>query len=284
MIAGRRPTILGILNVTPDSFHDGGRWTGAESARARASEMLAEGADAIDLGGESTRPGATPIPIETEWARVGPILGAIVPLGAPVSIDTRKGEIARRALAEGARWVNDVAAGEDPGIFEAARAAGARIILMHKRGEPATMQESPEYEDPVAEVVAYLRARGEAAQDAGIPSDRIAIDPGIGFGKRLADNLAILSAPEAFFSLGYVVCLGASRKSFLAAVGAGATSADRLAGSLAIAADWAGRAEAANARLVLRVHDPGETKRAVASAVALAVARRTGAFDIGVSG
>src|SRR5262245_25702754 len=185
---------MGILNVTPDSFSDGGRFEDVRAAVAHGSRMIEEGADLIDVGGESTRPGSDPVPAEDEIARVVPVIDRIAELhpAVPISIDTRKAEVASASLQAGATIVNDVSAGADPRMFEVASARDAAIVLMHMQGDPKTMQVAPSYEDVVAEVHEYLRERIEAAEFAGIEAERIVVDPGIGFGKDLDHNLELL--------------------------------------------------------------------------------------------
>lgn len=258
---------MGILNVTPDSFFDGGLHIDAGAAARRAEEMVAEGADLIDVGGESTRPGATPVAEEEERRRVVSVVRAAARLGVPVSIDTSKASVAAAALEAGASVVNDVTALGDPHMARTVAAAGAGLVLMHMRGTPRTMQDDPRYDDVVAEVGASLAARVEVALAAGIGADRIAVDPGIGFGKTLAHNLALLRGlPDVSAAIDPTlpVVVGASRKSFLGRLGAGDRPADRLAGSLAaaVAAALAGAA-------VVRAHDVLETRRALAIADAL---------------
>ena len=247
--------VFGVLNVTPDSFSDGGEHESAEHALARAVAMAAEGADAIDVGGESTRPGASPVPAEVESGRAVPMIRALRAAGIalPVSIDTRRAAVADAALAAGATLVNDVSAGGDPAMFDVAARRGAGIVLMHMRGEPGTMQRAPAYTDVVAEVLAYLLERAEVARRAGVPAGRIWIDPGLGFGKTFAHNETLLCELERMTGSGLPVLVGASRKGFLGAI-TGRAPKERTAGSLACAA----RAFAAGAAGV-RVHDVAET-------------------------
>jgi dihydropteroate synthase len=216
-----RPLIMGVLNLTPDSFSDGGRYASVGDARRQAERMLAEGADIIDLGGESTRPGAAPVAAPIQIARLGPVLEGLVaalPRGTCLSVDTQSVEVARWALATGARIINDVSAGREPGMFECVAAAGAGMVLMHMQGTPATMQEAPHYDDVVAEVAAFLRARAVAAEQAGLRREQILIDPGIGFGKSREHNLRLLAALGQFAGEGYDVLLGTSRKRFMGAI------------------------------------------------------------------
>jgi dihydropteroate synthase len=257
-LAGRRPLLMGIVNVTPDSFHDGGRYAAAADAVAHGRRLIEEGADILDLGGESTRPGATPVSVEEELARVLPVLRALRDAGVPISVDTRHPEVMRAALAAGAAMINDVEALRAPGAIEAVSATDASVCLMHMRGEPRTMQQAPGYADVVAEVTAFLRQRIEACVAAGIGRERIVVDPGFGFGKRFEDNLALARALPRLAALAPVL-VGFSRKSMIGAMTGRAASAERLAGSLA-AALWAARQGAA----ILRVHDVAATRDALA--------------------
>ena len=256
---------MGILNVTPDSFYDGGRHADPEAALTHARRLLAEGADLIDIGGESSRPGAAPISADEECGRVIPVVAALRrQTEVPISIDTTKAAVAAEALTVGADVVNDISAGRfDPGMLPLVAARGATIVLMHMQGTPATMQAAPHYVDVVAEVEAFLRERTEAARAAGIAADRIWLDPGIGFGKRREDNVALLANLGHLRGLGAPLLVGASRKRFLAA-DADDGPDDRLAASIAVAT----LAAAAGAAIV-RVHDVAATRRAVALADAL---------------
>jgi dihydropteroate synthase len=215
--AASPPSVMGILNVTPDSFSDGGASLAPERALAHGLALLAEGCEYLDVGGESTRPGAEPVPAEVEAARVVPVLAALARAGGGVlSIDTRKASVAAAALEAGAEIVNDVSAGlADPELLPCAAERGAGVVLMHMRGEPREMQEAPRYDDVVREVAAHLRARARAAWQAGVDPGRIALDPGLGFGKLLEHNLELLRALPELLSLGLPLCVGASRKSFL---------------------------------------------------------------------
>jgi dihydropteroate synthase len=243
-----KPLVMGVLNVTPDSFSDGGRWLDAGAAVAHGLRMVSEGADVVDVGGESTRPGADAVDIDEELRRVLPVVEALAP-HTRVSIDTRKAEVAEAALAAGASLLNDVSASLAP----VARAAGAGWVAMHMQGEPATMQQDPSYDDVVAEVQAFLVERAETA---GV--DEVWIDPGIGFGKTLEHNLALLAHLDALVDTGYPVVVGTSRKSFLGRLTGGAGPDDRVEASVATAA-WA---LAQGARMV-RVHDVAPTVAAV---------------------
>jgi len=253
---------MGILNVTPDSFADGGRYTTVERAVAHARRLIAEGADLIDVGGESTRPGAEPVAAAEESARVVPVVAALrAETALPISVDTTKAEVAAVSLAAGADMVNDVSGGRfDPAMLPLVAARGAAVVLMHMQGTPATMQQAPAYGDVVAEVAAFLSERAAAARSAGVDSARIWIDPGIGFGKRLEHNLALLVHIERLAALGFPVLVGASRKAFL-----GELSGDSVDGRLAASLAAAVLAVAHGARAV-RVHDVAATRRALAVA------------------
>jgi len=235
---------MGVLNVTPDSFSDGGLWLDAGGAVAHGLRMVEEGAHVIDVGGESTRPGADPVDAEEELRRVLPVIEALAP-HTRVSIDTRKAEVAEAALAAGASLLNDVSASLAP----VAKAAGAGWVAMHMQGEPRTMQQDPTYDDVVADVRAFLVER---AQSAGV--DEVWIDPGIGFGKTMEHNLTLLSHLDALVGTGYPVVVGTSRKSFLGRLTGGAPAADRVEASVATAA-WAMSRGAA----MVRVHDVAPT-------------------------
>jgi dihydropteroate synthase len=256
---------MGVLNVTPDSFSDGGRYLDPEAALARAGTLLAEGADLVDVGGESTRPGADPVPAEEEIRRVVPVierLRARFP-GAPISIDTTKPEVARAALRAGADLVNDVQALGTPGMAELVAGSGAAAVLVHMRGTPADMRSRARYGDVVAEVAAELREAMRRALAAGVPEDRILLDPGIGFAKTAEQSLAVLSGLARLRELGRPLLVGPSRKSFIGDV-TGAPAADRLPGTLAaVAACVLAGAE------FLRVHDVAAARQAarVASAI-----------------
>jgi dihydropteroate synthase len=262
----RAPLVMGVLNVTPDSFSDGGKFVSHRAAIDHAHRMAADGADIIDVGGESTRPGSDPVSIQDELARVLPVIEAFARGGngrprlpTPLSIDTRKPEVAEAALLTGCAMVNDVSAASDPRMVDVLRKHGhASIVLMHMRGEPKTMQNSPRYDDVVGEVSSELAMRAAGLEAAGIARNRIVLDPGIGFGKRPHDNLEILNRIDAFREIGYPVLVGASRKSFLgtllAASSRPAALGARLCGSLAVAA-WC---HAHHVEMV-RVHDVRET-------------------------
>lgn len=215
------PLVMGILNLTPDSFSDGGRHLQLEAALAQAGLMVAEGAQVVDLGGESTRPGAQPVPDDEQCRRVLPTLGslrALLPADVALSIDTRSPVVARAALEAGASIVNDVSGGRDPAMLEVAAAHGAALVLMHMQGDPTTMQVAPRYEDVVSEVLEYLLLAAARAEEAGVARERILIDPGIGFGKTREHNLALLRELPRFTRSGFPVLLGTSRKRFMGAI------------------------------------------------------------------
>jgi len=261
----RWPLVLGVVNVTPDSFSDGGRFLAAEAAIAHGCRLVEAGADLLDVGGESTRPGAEPVSVEEELERVLPVLeGLAARVPAALSIDTMKPLVAEAAAAVGAVIWNDVSALRAPGAIETAARLNLTVILMHMQGEPRTMQAEPQYQDVVGEVSAFLRARCAAAMAGGAPAERLWIDPGIGFGKTLAHNLALLRATAALKrELGKPICIGVSRKSFIAKLeaeaGVPSSGAEaRLGGSLAAALFAAGQGAD-----MLRVHDVAETAQAL---------------------
>lgn len=257
-LAFDRPLVMGVVNVTPDSFSDGGAYFSSTDAVAHAHRLVAEGADVVDVGGESTRPGAAPVDAAEEARRVLPVVEALAADGVVVSVDTRRADLAHRALRAGAAIVNDVSAGrDDPAMFDVCAAEGAGIVCMHMRGTPRTMQDAPVYDDVVAEVVAFLRARADAAQAAGCPPEAIALDPGVGFGKTLAHNMALLAATGRVAALGHPVLVGASRKSMFGTL-LGLDLHERLEASVA-AAVWAVSQGAA----VVRVHDVAATRAAL---------------------
>lgn len=266
-----RVQVMGIVNVTPDSFSDGGRFLGLEAALDHARRLIAEGADILDIGGESTRPGATPVPADEEIARVVPLISALrAESGIPISVDTMKPSVARAAVAAGATMWNDVAALRlsDDAVAVAAE-LGCEVVLMHMQGEPGTMQREPRYDDVVAEVCDFLSARAQAALAAGVARGKIWLDPGIGFGKHMTrHNLPLLAAMERVTALGFPVLLGVSRKRFIGAVDNGAEADGRLGGSIA-----AGLAGVAAGAAALRVHDVRETVQAVRVWEAIATAR-----------
>lgn len=261
-----RARLMAVLNATPDSFSDGGRLFSAGRldpglARARALELVAAGADCLDVGGESTRPGAEPVDAATEWSRVGPLLEALGgQLGqTQLSIDTQKAEVAERALDLGATWINDVSAGEhDPRLLSLAARRGCKLVLMHRQGEPRTMQADPRYAEPVFDVALALRRRARAALEAGVSDADLLLDPGLGFGKRLEHNLALLARLAELRALGQPLLLGASRKSFLGRLSGCEQPRGRLPESLAAACVGAAAGAA-----WLRVHDVAETRAAL---------------------
>ena len=260
-----RTRVMGVLNVTPDSFSDGGRWLDVEAAVAQAEAMAAAGAAIIDVGGESTRPGATPVGADEECARVLPVIERLAQrLTVPLSIDTSKPEVMRAAVAAGAGFINDVRALRAPGALEAARDCAVPVCVMHMLGEPRTMQQAPHYDDVVSEVRAFLRARADACVAAGIPRGRIVVDPGFGFGKTLAHNTQLLARLDAIVADGLPVLVGVSRKAMIGALTGQAEPAGRVAGSVAAATLAADR----GVRL-LRVHDVAETVQALALVAAL---------------
>lgn len=247
----RRPLLMGILNVTPDSFSDGGRFLDPSAATAHAAQLAADGADIIDVGGESTRPGAAPVSLQEELERVLPVVEQITErLSVPVSIDTFKAAVARAAIAAGAEIINDVTALHgDEEMLDVLRESGAAICAMHMQGTPQTMQQNPNYEDVVADVLGFLRQTRGKLMGAGVPQSRICLDPGIGFGKTVEHNLALLSSAWRFHELGCPILIGHSRKRFIAKV-IGDESADHTAASIGISC-----ALAAQGIQILRVHD-----------------------------
>jgi dihydropteroate synthase len=257
------PVVMGVLNVTPDSFSDGGRFAGLPEALERARQMVEEGAALVDVGGESTRPGADPVPANEELRRVIPVIERLAAdLAVPVSVDTRKPEVMRAALAAGAAVVNDVAALSAAGAIEAVAASGAAVCLMHMQGEPRTMQQAPRYDDVVGEVRAFLRDRVRRCLEAGIGHERIVVDPGFGFGKTLAHNLDLLRGLPRIAADGSPVLVGLSRKRMVGQL-TGRETGDRLAGSLALAV-----LAAINGARIVRAHDVGPTVDALRVAAA----------------
>lgn len=252
-----RPLVMGIVNVTPDSFSDGGRFLDPAAALAQAEQLVADGADILDVGGESTRPGALPITPQEELDRIAPVLEGLRGAGVPVSVDTRRAEVMREAIRLGAAMINDVDALQAPGALELVAPTGLGVCLMHKRGEPQTMQKEPHYADVVAEVEEFLAARVAAAEAAGIGRERICVDPGFGFGKTRAHNLALMRALPRL-GHGVPVLVGLSRKSVLGSITGRGPDA-RLHASIAAAV----LAVARGARIV-RVHDVAATRDALA--------------------
>ena len=254
IVCGQKTLIMGILNVTPDSFSDGGKFIDPEQAVERGLQMVAEGADIIDIGGESTRPGSKPVSASEEIARTVPIIQKLrAETGALISIDTRNAETARAAVAAGADIINDISALADPGMAAVAAETGAGLVLMHMLGTPETMQNDPHYGDVVAEVRSFLEERTAFAIARGVAPEQIALDPGIGFGKTNEHNLALLRGIPALAAAGRPVLIGASRKGFIGRL-TGCAPADRLAGSLAVAAFSILRGAQ-----ILRVHDVKES-------------------------
>ncbi|MFL5736842.1 MAG: dihydropteroate synthase [Actinomycetota bacterium] len=253
-----RTLVMGILNVTPDSFSDGGQFLDADRAVEHGLRMVEEGADIVDVGGESTRPGSDAVSADDERDRVVPVIERLVErVSVPISIDTMKPEVAADAVKAGASIVNDVSGARDPAMFDVVRDTGAGLVLMHMLGEPKTMQAEPHYDDVVREIHSYLRERQRAAADAGIPRDRLCVDPGIGFGKTAEHNLTLIKHSFAFRDLGVPVLFGPSRKAFLGRL-LDAEPDDRLEGTIATSVWLASRGVH-----ILRVHDVRETARAV---------------------
>ena len=250
---------MGILNVTPDSFSEGGRHFDPDDAVKHAGQMVADGAEIVDVGGESTRPGSDPVAAEEELERVLPVIERLVEEipHTPISIDTRKTAVAATALAAGATIVNDVSAGADPAMFDVVREHDTAVVLMHMKGEPKTMQETPTYDDVVGEVHEFLRERIEAAEFAGIDPEGIAIDPGIGFGKDLGHNLELMQRVDAFLDLGRPLLVGPSRKRFIGAI-LDLPEDQRVEGTIGAVA-WM----VTHGAHVVRVHDVREVVRAV---------------------
>ncbi len=263
------PVVMGVLNVTPDSFSDGGLHADARAAVAHGLRMVEEGAAIVDVGGESTRPGAAPIDAAEELARVIPVIEALARRGVPLSVDTSKPEVMRAAVAAGAAMINDVRALRAPGALEAAAASGAAVCLMHMQGEPRDMQVDPRYADVVREVGAFLAGRVDACVAAGIAAGRLCIDPGIGFGKRPEHNLALLGRLEELTRGDLPVLVGVSRKSIVGHL-TGRPTGDRLAGSVALAALAAERGAA-----IVRAHDVAATVDAVRVGAALRASAQT---------
>ncbi|GIV07423.1 MAG: dihydropteroate synthase [Fimbriimonadales bacterium] len=264
---GQRTLVMGVLNATPDSFYDGGLYHALDAALAHAEQMLAHGADILDIGGESTRPGAEPVPEEEEIRRVVPLIETITARypHAVVSVDTTKSRVAQLALQAGACIVNDVSGATfDPHMLTVAAQAGALMVLMHIKGTPRTMQQNPTYNDVVAEVCNTLAAHAQRALQAGIPQEHIWLDPGVGFGKTVQHNLQLLRGLPQLKTLGYPILIGTSRKSFIGHILGGLPPEERLEGTLAtlaLAVAWGAD--------IVRVHDVKEAVRAVKVADAL---------------
>jgi len=264
-----RTLVMGILNATPDSFSDAGMFADLAVALDHGRAMADEGADIIDIGGESTRPGSEELDPGEELARVRPLVAQLAEeLDIPISIDTRHADVAAAAVEAGAAIINDVAGFRDPAMRELAAGCDAGCVVMHMLGEPKTMQENPHYGDVVAEVGAYLLGQARALESAGVARDRIAIDPGLGFGKTVDHNLELLRRLPELTALGYPVLIGASRKRFIGTVLGIETAIERLEGSLAVAS-WATEHGAA----IVRAHDARETVRAVRMTEAIARGR-----------
>ena len=255
-----RPKVMGVVNVTPDSFSDGGQFADGAAAVAHAQRLVQQGAAILDIGGESTRPGAEPVSEEEELMRVIPVIATIrAHWAGPISIDTCKPAVAREGVAAGATIWNDVTALSGFGALEMAAGLGCEVVLMHMLGEPRTMQEDPRYGDVLAEVTAFLAARAEAAMAAGVAREKISLDPGIGFGKTLEHNLALLRGLDRVVDLGFPVVLGVSRKRSIQAIDPSALEpTDRLGGSLAFTLHGASKGAA-----VIRAHDVRETVQAL---------------------
>lgn len=252
------PVVMGILNTTPDSFSDGGRFLAVDAAFSRAAQMVSEGAGIIDVGGESTRPGADPVPQQVELDRVIPVIERIVSeLDVTVSVDTMKPAVMREAVSAGAGMINDVNGLRMPGALEAAAEAAVPVCIMHMQGAPKTMQDNPRYEDVVTEVCGFLRQRVEAAQRAGVRVENIVLDPGFGFGKTAAHNLRLLSGLQRLASLGYPLLVGMSRKSMLRAL-LDVPAVERVHGGVAAAALAVERGAC-----IIRTHDVKPTAHAV---------------------
>ncbi|MEO6341441.1 MAG: dihydropteroate synthase [Caulobacteraceae bacterium] len=261
---------MGVVNVTPDSFSDGGRYADHAAAVPHARALIAAGADIVDIGGESTRPHAEPVSEAEEMDRVLPVIAALAADGARISVDTFKSAVAAAAVKAGASIWNDITAlrglpPSDAGNLAVAADLGCEVVLMHMQGEPRTMQDNPVYVDVVGEVAGFLSARAEAAVAAGVAREKIWLDPGVGFGKTVAHNLTLLAVLDRIVALGFPVVLGVSRKRFISAIGGGE---DRLGGSLA-----AGLAGAAAGCAALRVHDVPQTVQALKVWAAIEAAR-----------
>jgi dihydropteroate synthase len=254
------PQVMGIVNATPDSFSDGGKYLGADAAIAHGRRLVAEGAAIIDIGGESTRPGAAPVSPEEEIARTVPVIRALAGEGIRVSIDTRHAAVMEAAVGAGAAIINDISALQgDPDSLAVAARGGASVVLMHMQGQPGDMQADPAYQNAPREIYDYLAARIDACLDAGIALEKLCVDPGIGFGKTVEHNLQLLASLGSLQALGVPVLLGVSRKSFIGALSRQEPAERRLAGSLAAAQAGLDRGVK-----ILRVHDVAETVQAVA--------------------
>lgn len=254
------PRLMGVVNVTPDSFSDGGDFLDSQVAIDHGKRLIDEGADILDIGGESTRPGSKPITTDEECDRILPVIEGLAGNGVLISVDTRHADVMRRAIAAGAAIVNDVTAlTGDPDSANVCVDAGVDVVLMHMQGTPETMQNNPTYEDAALDILDYMGARLVALEAAGLARDKICIDPGIGFGKNLDHNLRILSGIDAFHALGVPLLLGVSRKSFISKIDRDVAAKDRVAGSIAAAiAGWDRGVQ------LFRVHDVAETRQALA--------------------
>lgn len=252
-----RPLIMGVINVTPDSFSDGGSYATAQAAIDHGLRLIKEGADILDVGGESTRPGAAAISLEEELERTIPVIEQLAEMGIPISIDTSKTEVMSAAISAGADMINDVNALQAPGALEIAASTSTAICLMHKKGDPVSMQKNPVYQDVLTEVIEFLKARVDAAKRAGIAAERLVVDPGFGFGKTIEHNLAMLKELDYFKSLELPILVGVSRKAMLGTL-TGRPVEERMYASIA-AAFWAGL-KGAN---IIRVHDVAATRDAL---------------------
>ncbi len=252
-----RTQVMGVLNVTPDSFSDGGRYFAPDVATRHGLDLVEEGADLLDVGGESTRPGSDPVSADEEWRRIGPVIrGVAAKVHVPISVDTMKPDVAAKALEAGASIVNDVSGLHDPAMIRLVARTRAGVVAMHMLGNPKTMQDHPQYRDVVGEVRSFLEDRIRALESADVRSEAIAIDPGVGFGKTLDHNLALIANLHELATLGHPVVVGVSRKSFIERI-SGADTGDRLPGSLAAAA-----LAVAHGAQVVRAHDVRATVQA----------------------
>lgn len=259
------PVVMGVLNVTPDSFSDGGDFEDPVSAVTHGERLITEGAAILDVGGESTRPGSSPVTVAEELARVRPVIGRLATEGIPISIDTRNAQVAAACAEAGASIINDVGGFTDPAMFEVAASTECGVVVMHMAGDPLTMQDAPHYDDVVAEVGGFLLAQAATLQAAGVARERIVIDPGIGFGKTLEHNLELIRGLPILAQHGYPVLMGASRKRFIGEITGEDEPRLRMGGSVAAALESVRRGAA-----IVRVHD------VVATVQALAVARAVG--------
>jgi dihydropteroate synthase len=258
-----RPVVMGVVNVTPDSFSDGGRFLDRSRAVDHARQLMEEGAGILDIGGESTRPGAAEVPVDEELRRVVPVVEALAGVGAVISVDTSKPEVMKAAAAAGAGIINDVRALALPGALEAAAESGCAVCLMHMQGDPRTMQQAPSYGNVVTEVKAFLLARAQSCRAAGIPAERISLDPGFGFGKTLEHNAALLRELDTFGDTGLPLVVGLSRKSMLGKI-LGRPVGERLYGSLALAV-----MAAMKGAHIVRAHDVAATADALKTVAAV---------------